>query len=180
MKRLYLVFGLFALTGFVASVLVHLAALSGIDVAEQFPWVWSLHGGIFVVFVPYAILNRRKTGARQTWDMWRSELQPWTLFVATGLFAYAFLNFFLFIDAGEGGNPTIRDGKYLLLNHGTLIRELTLAQYSALRANEVRGFSGHWMLLYFIPLAYFLFKKEKPATMSDRDRTISNGGKLWK
>ena len=163
MKRFYRALGLLALAGFIASMAVHLAALSGIDVEERLPYVWALHAGIFVVALPYAILNRNKPKVKPSWDMLGTAFSRWARFVGAGLFAYAILNFVLFIDATEGGNPTIRDGKYLLLNHGALIRELTLAEFSAAKANVIRGFSGHWMVFYFGLTAYFLFKKETPA-----------------
>jgi hypothetical protein len=62
----------------------------------------------------------------------------------------------VFISGTEGGSPTIQDGKYLLLDHGKLIREITAGEYAAFRANQVRGFSGHWLIFYFVPAAYFL------------------------
>jgi hypothetical protein len=45
------------------------------------------------------------------------------------------------------------------MEHGKLIREITATQFAAFKANEVRGFSGHWMVFYFVPAAYFLFWK---------------------
>ena len=75
------------------------------------------------------------------------------------IFVYAIVNFMLFMVATEGGSPTIQDGKYLLLNHGELIREISLEEYSAFKANEVRGFSGHWLVFYYVAAACFLFWK---------------------
>jgi drug/metabolite transporter superfamily protein YnfA len=175
MKRVYFAFGLLALAGFIASLLVHLAALSGIDVEEQIPAVWALHGGIFVVAIVYTILNRNKAKVKPSWDMLGSAFPRWARLVGAGLLAYAVLNFVLFITATEGGNPIIRDGKYHLLNHGALIRELTLAEYAAAKANVIRGFSGHWMVFYFILSASFLLKQETPAVQGECRSIAANG-----
>ncbi|MGO4703257.1 hypothetical protein [Dyella sp. 2RAB6] len=43
------------------------------------------------------------------------------------------------------------------MNHGQLIREISATEYAGFKAEEVRGFSGHWMVFYFVPAAYFLF-----------------------
>jgi hypothetical protein len=153
------ILALAALAGFLGALAVHLAALSGIDVAEPFPAVWMLHVGIFVVFGPYVFSSRKTMGSRPSWAQYRDNVPSWVLWTGLGIFAYAFLNFALFMSATEGGNAALREGKYLLLQHGTLIRELTQAEYAAFKANEVRGFSGHWMLFYFMPFAYFGFSK---------------------
>ena len=63
----------------------------------------------------------------------------------------------LFMFATGGGSPSIQDGKFVLQSHGRLIRALTEPEYTAFKANEIRGFSGHWMVFYFVPFAYFLF-----------------------
>jgi hypothetical protein len=153
------VLALTALAGLLGSLAVHLAALSGIDIAEQFPAVWMLHVGIFIVFVPYVFSSRKTMGSRPSWAQYRDLVPGSILWTGVGIFAYVFLNFALFMNATEGGNAALREGKYLLLQHGTLIRELTQAEYAAFKANEVRGFSGHWMLFYFMPFAYFGFSK---------------------
>ena len=53
-------FAYVALLGFVLSLLVHLCALVGIDVATTVPAVFALHVVIFVAFIPFVLsLNRR-------------------------------------------------------------------------------------------------------------------------
>jgi hypothetical protein len=58
------------------------------------------------------------------------------------------------------GSPDIIDGKYVLENHGTLIRELSEVEYFKLRANEIRGFSGHWMVFYSLSMG-ILWPKDR-------------------
>lgn len=73
------------------------------------------------------------------------------------LFAYAFMNFGLFMEATDGGSPQRSQNGYVLNSHGTVIRALTKVEYDAYRVNELRGFSGHWLLFYALPAFFFLF-----------------------
>jgi hypothetical protein len=153
-----------ALLGLLASFAVHVAALCGVDVQARWPFVWVLHLGLFLVFFPFVISCRKRLGPRPSLAELRAIFPHWIVVLAMVILAYAVLNFVLFIMATQGGNPDIRDGKHVLLNHGKLVRELTASEYSALRANEVRGFSGHWLVFYFIPFAYFMFRKNAAGT----------------
>ena len=155
-RYLRLLFGAAAAIGFVASLLVHIAALLGVDVAAHFSGVWLLHIGIFAVFIPFVLFSRQNLGSQSSLLQIATTFPRVVTILGATIFAYAIVNFMLFMAATEAGNPTIQDGKYLLLNHGKLIREISLGEYSAFKANEVRGFSGHWLLFYYVPAAYFL------------------------
>lgn len=50
--------------------------------------------------------------------------------------------------SSQPGSPEIQDGQYILQNHGKLIRTITEQEYHHYKANEVRGFSGHWLIFY--------------------------------
>jgi len=151
--------GLLALAGFLVSLVVHVEALGGVDVQAAFPYVMLLHGGMFLVFGPFVLISRSDFSGKQSMRQLAAGLPRWVAVLCGLTFAYAFLNFVLFM-VGYQGNPSMSDGKYLLLEHGRLIRELSASQYAAFKANEVRGFSGHWLVFYGIPAAYFLFWKK--------------------
>jgi hypothetical protein len=150
-----------ALVGFILSFAVHISALIGIDAASTFPPIWGLHIGALAVFFPIVVSARKSFGIRPTFAQFRSTLPTWVIAVGAGIFAYAIINFMFFIAGTEGGSPSISDGHYILQNHGKFIRELTQNEYSAFKANEVRGFSGHWLFFYFAPFAYFMFRKPR-------------------
>lgn len=158
--RIKKILGIASFIGFATALSVHIAALIGIDVADNFPAVWALHAGIFVVFIPFVFSSKKSLGPKPTLTQIRAAFPPWVVGLGVCIFAYAFVNFALFMLKTEGGNPSVVDGKFVLMNHGTLIRELTAVEYSAFQANEVRGFSGHWLVFYFVPFAYFMFYKE--------------------
>lgn len=153
------ILGTVALVGFVISFVVHLTALMGLNLAARVPDIWLLHIGIFIVFMPFVLLSRKELGRDRALWHFRKGVPNWVAVVGTILFIYAITNFFIFMSHTEGGNPAMQDGRYVLLNHGKLIRELTVSEFTAFKVNELRGVSGHWLLFYFVSAAYFLFWK---------------------
>ena len=141
-----------ALVGFTLSLLVHVAALWGIDASMQYPVVKLLHIGMFVVFIPFVLSCRKTLGPCPTAAEMRAVCPGWASASGVALLFYALLNFFTFA-ANE---------------HGHLILEITSSQYALARANVMRGFSGHWLLFYYWPFAYFMFGS---STSEDRHRS---------
>jgi len=162
-----------AFLGFVLSLTVHITALLGMDLSTTIPFVWSLHVGVFVVFIPFVFSSRKVLGAKSGLTKIREFFPVWVLALGTVIVAYAFVNFMLFFLASQGGSPAIHDGKFVLQDHGRLIRELTAGEYAAFKANELRGFSGHWLPFYFLPFAYFAFcgKSASPDNRKAGDRS---------
>lgn len=156
----------FALTGWILGLIVHILSLADIDITEKVPFVWLLHVGIFVVWLP-VVLDLKKNEELQEYQQSGmlnrmnpigfykiifKETPTWMAILAGAGFFYAFINFMLFM-ASKGGTPSIKDGHYILQNHGQLIKTLTEQEYLHYKANEVRGFSGHWILFYGIATA---------------------------
>jgi hypothetical protein len=153
------IFGLLALFGFIISLGVHVAALFGTDVASSFKGVWALHIGIFAVFIPLMLYSWRDFGYRPTIMELGATLPRWAFLLGAFIMVYAAINFMLFIIGTQGGNTAIEGDRYVLLNHGKLIRYLTPQEYASFQANSLRGFSGHWLVFYFSSFAYLLLGK---------------------
>ena len=151
-----------AVTGWILGLTVHILSLASIDVTEKIPFVWMLHIGIFVVWIP-AVLVLRKS--RELKDLQRpgtlSKMNPfafftvigknapkWMAIVAAGGLVYAVINFLLFMFSQQNGMPGIKNGQYVLQNHGQWIRNITAQEYHSYQASLVRGFSGHWIAFY--------------------------------
>ena len=81
----------------------------------------------------------------------------WLAIVAIVGFYYAIVNFTLFMFS-QHGTPSIKDGQFVLENHGQLLATLTEKEFHHCKANDTRGFSGHWVAFYGIAMAV-LFKK---------------------
>ena len=151
----------FALTGWTLGLIVHILSLSDIDVTEKVPFVWLLHIGIFIVWLPI-VLDLKKNEELQEYQKSEmlnrmnpigffkiifKETPTWMTIIAGAGFFYAIINFLLFF-ASHGGTPDIKDGQFILQNHGQLIKTVTEQEYYHYKANEVRGFSGHWIFFY--------------------------------
>lgn len=156
----------FAVTGWALGLIVHILSVADFDITEKVPFVWVLHIGIFVVWIP-AILElrkneelkthqqngrRNKTTAFEFIKIIFRKAPAWLTIIAIGGFFYAFINFIFFMNASNGV-PDIKDGQYILHNHGQLIKTLTEQEYHHFKANEVRGFSGHWLAFYGLAAA---------------------------
>lgn len=148
-----------AFVGLVLSLAVHAGALLGFDASTKFPFVWGLHVGMFVVFIPLVLLCRKELGPNPSFSDLRSNFPDWVVFLGMALMIYAVANFAFFIVATQGGNPSFEEGKYFLKDHGRTIREISASEYAFFKTNELRGFSGHWLVFYYVPFAYFLFRK---------------------
>src|SRR5207302_3171464 len=128
MRILLYPFMIMAATGFVLSLATHLLALAGMAPPGG-GLVWRLHIGIFAVWIPTVMISQRKARGLQRKADWKTVLAgcpPWMGRALQVVFAYAVVNFILFI-IGMSGQP----------------KPVGPAPPSVLR-----GFSGHWMVLY--------------------------------
>jgi hypothetical protein len=121
-----------AVAGFVASLIVHVLALIGVD-SPFGSATWLLHLGIFVVWVPTVLVVQRRTrGSRQAafWKATFSGLPAWVTVGACVVIGYAILNFALFALVTD---------RYPRNKMPDIV--------------EYRGFSGHWLVFYYMAAA---------------------------
>jgi hypothetical protein len=164
-----------ALAGFFTSLAVHLSTYAGYyPFQENF---WFLHIGIFAVFIPAFLGNRRGNPPGSRSNRVHTDHYPqWLKRFCDIVFAYTLLNFTLSMYLSHGGAPNIQDGKYVLSNHGMIIRDLTEAQYYYYKSLLIRAFSGHWLLFYGWSAAILgmLPKLKKPDPLES-----APGGAKW-
>lgn len=155
--------GSLSLLGFVLSLGVHGSSLFGVDVQNQLPAVWLLHLGIFVVFIPMVLQLRSSKHKSDAAVVFRG-LPVWAGATIALLAVYALLNFFVALGPSMAeGSPKIQDGKFVLEKKGKVMRQISETEYHSRQASVVRGFSGHWLIFYFVPFANFsLRRKELP------------------
>ncbi|MDQ6628573.1 MAG: zinc ribbon domain-containing protein [Pseudomonadota bacterium] len=142
-----------AAVGLLLSICAHLAALFGLPLPGRNA-VFGLHVGIFVVWLPAVIVATRTTRAANRKDFWRTALSGCPVWMRRGLymlFAYAILNFVIFMVGGTHGGQS----------------------GGAPMASEVRGFSGHWMMFYAAAFAILYSAVHAPHLL--RDRKCANG-----
>jgi hypothetical protein len=160
----------FALSCWIIGILIHVLSIADINVAEKMPLVWLLHVGIFAVWIPVVLDLRNnqevqvfqqeakqvKTSSFGLFKIIFEEIPKWITILAVCGFFYAGINFVLFMFS-QVGTAVIKDGQYILSSHGKLIKTITEQEYHHFKANELRGFSGHWIAFYGIATA-ILFK----------------------
>lgn len=157
MKR-YLFY--FALTGWTLGLIVHILSLTDIDITGRVPFVWLpvvldlKNSKELKEYQQSGMLNRMNPIG--FYKIIFKETPTWMAIIAGAGFIYAFINFMLSMFSQQG-TPSIQDGQFILQNHGKLIKNLTEQEYHHYKANEIRGFSGHWVLFYGIATA-LLFK----------------------
>jgi hypothetical protein len=155
------ILGFTALIGFILSLFVHLLSLFGVDVASIFKPIWFLHIGLFLVVVPIIFFEQKSLSTLNKFARAKSVLPRRISLSRKVLHVYAVVNFVIWVFLSEGGTPDIRDGKYILHNHGKLMRELTQNEYKLFLINKMRFFSGIWLVFYFESFAYLVYLRDK-------------------
>ena len=120
-------------------------------------WVWALHIGIFVVWLPAVIVAKRAVRGAANSDFWKIVLSGcphWVRYALYGLFGYTFINFMWFFTSG-GMQPHPTGGTTPFM---------------------VRGFSGHWMIFYGAAFAILYSAYRNPRLL--HRQTCLNGHKV--
>jgi hypothetical protein len=147
---------LLAILGFTASLAVHLSTYLGappVGIGQ----VWPLHIGVFLVFIPVVLAQPRNAktaaaeGPRGAPEQF-AYAPGWMRAVLGCCFVYAIVNFLIFLCIAPGRDETIsfHDGRYAVLRRGEVVREATEEENHRQEATIARGFSGHWMLFYWL------------------------------
>jgi hypothetical protein len=152
------IIAIIAFAGFASSLFVHLATFFGIDAGGRVPCVWGLHVLLFpLAFLMIYSAPPRGFKSRASWDDLAASMPRWAKKAVGIFFAYALINFIIFLFLAGGDVPIVQDGKYILKRHGKIIQELTKEKYTWQNAYILRGFSGHWMFFYLVPALYFWY-----------------------
>ena len=168
--------GVLAAIGLAAAVTVHVLTFfpDKAIVTSDSPLFFALHVGMFVVLAPLVLAQRKLFGtARPGWREQLSVFPRWAQIVIKLAVAYAFVNFALFLFT-QGGTPEIRGGQFVLMDHGTFIRALSEQEYYLARSYVTRGFSGHWIVFYLMPMLYFLSGKSGPQSETSHQLSSSD------
>ena len=148
--------GILSISGFILALLVHLLTFFGIEASDYVRGVWLLHLGIFAVGIPIIIIQKSEKNYREMFH----DHSKWVQALTVIFTVYTLANFIFFIYWSSEGSPVVENGHYFLQNHGKFIRTITENEYYWERAYILRGFSGHWMMFYFIATSTY-FSKSK-------------------
>jgi hypothetical protein len=126
-------------------------------------WLLWLHLGTFLLMVPMFAIERRAIQNRTFfWKEFGAAKPDWIVPTIKLLGLIFAINFGVFLVASHAASPEIKDGAYVLNNHGQIIKMLTKMEFVRLKGGELRLFASGWVFFYFVVLAYWWFPR-RPA-----------------
>ncbi|MBA5629308.1 hypothetical protein [Moheibacter lacus] len=152
---------IFSFVIFLVSLLVHLLAVFQITEISRLP-VFILHFLTIGISAVAFFDLRSKEGSKINFENYfKSKFSGnlfWIPVVLLIFFIYNFINFFVGIFYSVG-TPDVWDSKYVLHDHGKLIKEITENEYLLERTKEVKMFSSFWIMFSGLAIA-ILYDKE--------------------
>jgi hypothetical protein len=91
------------------------------------------------------------------WKQFSRGMPKWVLPTIKLLGLFFFFHFILFLVQTHAASPQIKDGQYVLNNHGQIVKALSELEYFRLKGAELRMFSAGWIFFYFVPTMYWWF-----------------------
>ena len=149
-----------AASALAASLTVYALSFVGKTMDEMFRWVMLLTVGVFPLVIPmYAVEYSAIKNSKFLWDaIWRG-LPKWAVRATQIGFLFFAAHFVLFLVQSHAASPEIINGKYVLSNHGQIVKELTASQYKWLKGSELRLFATGWLSFYVALALYWWFPR---------------------
>lgn len=151
---------IFSLLGFSAALVAHGAAIVESSIARS-DWLYVLHGAVFIAFTPFVICIALGRTKENPFYGLTQYVKGKSIALGVALFAYIWVNFIIFMAKSDGGVPDVWGEAYVLHNHGKLLKNISEAEYVSYKFNQLRGFSGHWLAFFYMPMVYFYFRAKK-------------------
>ena len=116
--------------------------------------IFVLMTGMFITIIPsikrYGVLAR-EVGMQNVQGEVTRHLPRWMRMTFLGLLFYTAFNFLFTLGyLTRGLSPAIRDGAFVLEEHGHVVRTITAEEYERQGRYQVRGFATHPMLFEFV------------------------------
>jgi hypothetical protein len=148
----------FALTGLLLTLITHLLTFAYINIDLYLP-IWSLSltfGSIVLIFL--AIEWNAPEKKEKAIEEDNKFIPNWLFNIKVILIIYTVFNFlFCLVYLTEGGlHADVKNGKYVLTNHGWVKREITKEIYYDQLNYEARIMHGHCILFYYMIYVTFL------------------------
>jgi hypothetical protein len=152
--------------GLVASVAVYIGSFFGLTIMGLGGWVALLHGGAIVFMLPLLAMERFKTRGTGFMKAFYASLPAWARWIVRGVPLLALLQMvFLFAGTGFVGSPEVRDGQYVLDNHGALT-PVSYSEYVHVGSILLRFFASIWIGFFCFYVTYWTFLR-RPINSSE-------------
>lgn len=154
-----------AACGFTAAIFVYVGSFRGVAMDGISRWAVGLHIGVFILVLPMYALEYSAVKSRTFfWDVFAQGLPRWVVPSLKLLGLFFFLHFFIFLVQSHAASPEIKNGEFVLNNHGRIVKVLKESEFRWLKGSELRLFATGWMFFYFVPLMYWWFPRRQSAS----------------
>jgi hypothetical protein len=158
----------FAAIGWIVSLIVNLLSNVGIDLSAAKALIFLLHlGALFVVISSFLELNSNEVieeyqQSRCVYDkiplsllkIVLKDTPRWMKKLAVAGVFYGIINVLISLVI-QTNSPDFINGQFVLTAHDHVIKIITEQDYHFYRANEIRVFSGIWVLFYGLGATLF-------------------------
>jgi len=173
-----IVFALLAALGLLISITANVSTYFGVEPMQRWPYIWLLHLGVFVVFIPaLTVQNHRGKERPFRWRDVFSGVPAWIRWMLVGLIIYAPVSALPFVIFFGGGGPSKEpDGTYAMTSHGRILRTLTVDEYHRAIGYEFRCMSCWWIIFYSISLAMLVSAMDRHKALVSLHHAPVQGG----
>jgi hypothetical protein len=171
-------FALLAALGLLISIAANVSTFFGVEPMHRWPYLWLLHLGIFVVFIPAGSVQIQHGNKKPfRWRDVFGGLPAWMRWMLVSMIIFAPVNALAFaIVCGSGGPSKEPDGTYAMTSHGRILRMLTADEYHRASGYEFRFMSSWWIMFYSISVALLLSALKRQKALANPPNTTVQGG----
>jgi hypothetical protein len=169
-------FAVLAACGLAVSVFAYLGSYAGTTMDSIFRLAIALVIGIFVLLLlMYALDYEAVTDRGFFYKGFSDGMPKWVIPTITVFGLFFAIHFVLFLIESHAASPQIKDGQYVLDNHGQIMKVISQRDYLHLKGAELRLFAAGWMFFYFVLAAYWWFprSRERHSENASRETTTS-------
>lgn len=156
-----------ASTGLALSLLVHVASFFGVSLLRPFSFLWV----VVVVLGVAAAFSRRGRTLRDLSPLAiidSTRVLPdgsprWVTVAVFGSILYSAVTFLVTIVATNGQEPGVSGDRYVMEFHGSVVREITEAQYRWQLAHQTGMWSSLWLSVFAFSLLAFWHPTRSPS-----------------
>ena len=156
------IFAAISACGLGAGIAIYVASYAGSTMDGLFRWAIVLHIGVFLLMLSLYLADYSAfRSGLFFWKGFRQGMPKWVVPAIKLLGTFFVIHFAVFLVQSHAASPEIKDGNYVLNNHGHIVRMLTKSEYLRLKAGELRLFATGWIFFYFVPTAYWWFPRQQ-------------------
>jgi amino acid transporter len=124
---------------------------------------------MFALFLKAVLVLRKKTKGGDRNEIWKraySNVPRWVPILTLLILAYTGFNFFYsLLVLNDGLTPSMEQGRYVMQDHGHVVREISQVDYWRHSAYQLRGMSTHLILFTAVALGVLWSEHRKNERM---------------